>query len=116
MKQSTPAPTLARHQVGVARIFEMPSGASSHAESSANPAKAHASSIRCASEFHLCRPRKMVEVTTPAMVMEAEAPEPKGHTYRGRCKCAWRAASPAQRALSAAVQANGAHNHRRVGI
>src|SRR5271166_1293998 len=73
MKTSTLAPALARHQVGVARIFEMPSGASSHAAISVAAAKASARSIFSRSRCQRCMPRKIVEVTTPAIVIEAGA-------------------------------------------
>src|SRR5271169_3280852 len=80
MKASTLAPALARHQVGVARIFEMPSGASSPAAASIATAKARANSILSRSRSQRCAPRKIVEVTTPAIVIEAHAPELNGQT------------------------------------
>ena len=57
----------------------MPSGVSSHAEVMQAAAKPKAA-VRCASDCHRCAPKKMDDVTTPAMVIGAIAPELKGQT------------------------------------
>jgi hypothetical protein len=72
------AAELYKHHVGVARILEMPSGVSSQAASSIAAAKAKASRMRCASDCQRCAPKKMADITTPAMVIEAMAPELNG--------------------------------------
>src|SRR5438128_1146075 len=106
-----------RVQVGVARIFEMPSGASSQ------PAMKHTTPIRraswifCHGVFQRCSPRKMDEATVPAMTRLGSAPLPKGQMYiETRPSGIHLATHAALKATSAMNQTTGAMRQRRVGM
>src|ERR1700760_2019748 len=77
-------------QAGVARIFEIPSGAKSHPATSADKANAIATRVALLAGVPLfavgCRPKKICDVTTPAMTRHTMAPLLKGHTYHSKLR------------------------------
>src|SRR6185437_4193997 len=88
MTSTQQAATVHRAQVGVARIFEMPSGLRNH------PAAKAVTTIRMPKKIlragaELSEPgrrgasTKICDITMPAMMRLAIAPFPNGHTYSG---------------------------------
>src|ERR1700721_1003818 len=103
--------------VGVARIFEIPSGASSQPATNKTTATSRANWIFCHGVFQGCSPRKMSDVTAPAMTRLGIAPLPKGQMYiETRSKGSHLATQPALNATSRTNQALGAQGQRRVGM
>src|ERR1700752_564734 len=104
-------------QVGVARIFEMPSGASSQPTTKHTTAIRSANWIFCHGVFQRCSPRKMEDVTMPAMTSVGRHPLPKGQMYIDTCaKGSHRAVQAALKATSAISHRTGAMRQRRAGI
>src|SRR6185437_15622721 len=106
-----------RADEGVAPIFEMPSGASSQPATKHTTAIRRATWIFCHGVFQRCSPRKMDEVTTPAMTRLGNAPLPKGQMYMetwpSGSHLATHAALKATRAIN---HTTGAMRQRRVGM
>src|SRR5882757_3697489 len=106
-----------RAHVGVARIFEMPSGASSQPATKHTTPIRRASWIFCHGVFQRCSPRKIEDVTTPAMIRLGRAPLPKGQMYIETWPSGSHLATHAAlKATSATNQMIGAARQRRVGM
>src|SRR6266567_3201331 len=116
MKRKMAAPTLYNDQVGVARILEMPSGVRAAPARRVSSAKPAAMPMENRGEGRWPVPRKRMDVTTPAIMMQANAPLPKGQKYRGRRtgNATSRRVEDAQRPTSRTNQRAGAHLQRRV--
>src|SRR5580704_15320602 len=116
MKRRMAAPTLYNDQVGVARILEMPSGVTATPARSVSSAKPAAMPTEKRDVGRWPAPRKRIEVTTPAIMMQAIAPLPKGQKYRGMRvgNSTRRAVEDAQSVTKRTNQRAGAHLQRRV--
>src|SRR6187402_1191255 len=108
------APMVYRHHVGVARIFEMPSGCRRRAAIRVMTAKISEGIAFCRKVANFGSRKKIVVSVMPANAIDAIDPLTMGNSYQGGSKWIQCAVLTMQNAVIAKNHAAGAQSQRRV--